>query len=206
MHCGLAIADQTCSNSLSFLGETFSIFLGDVCAAIFLSIGAYLLWYLLKYPGFQVGAEWTLAGWDASKMGRFPNDSDTGQVVLMPNVSVVTRDTNVQKIISAVRVCERADITDPGEILGHIDLQRDPMPVEHRTTGGDLVRLAGPRIECAAKDFRRITSFPVFIQTSDGEFYQATSPGNEPKGIVRLRLQIQKVVYEVKQRIRRRLG
>lgn len=206
MYCELALGPQTGGSPLSFGWETFSIFLGDVCAAIFLSIGAYGIWYLLKYPGFQVGANWTYTGWDAARIGRLPNQSDTGNMVLMPNVSVVSRDINVKKVISAVWVRQRADVADPGEILGHIDLQQAAVPVEVRTTGGDLVRLAGPRIECSAKDFRRITSFPVFIQTSDGEFYQATSPGNEPKGVAKLRLQTQKAVYEVRRRVRRRLG
>jgi hypothetical protein len=190
---------------LSFGWETFSIFLGDVFAATFLSVGAYAVWYLLKYPGFHVGANWSYIGWDATKMGRLPNDSDVGKLVLFPNVSVTSRDTNIKKVISAVWVRQRADIMDPGEILGHVDLQQS-VPVEIRTTGGDLVKLAGPRIECEARDFRRITSFPVFIQTSDGEFYQATSPGNLPKGIAKMRLQTQKLAYEVRRRIRRRLG
>jgi hypothetical protein len=54
-----------------------SIFLGDVLATIFVAGGAYFFWYILKYPGFQVGASWTYSGWDASKMGRLPNESVT---------------------------------------------------------------------------------------------------------------------------------
>jgi hypothetical protein len=206
MFVAFAAECQVGTSPLSFWQETLSIFLGDVFAAIFLSIGAYIIWYLLKYPGFYVGANWTYVGWDATKMGRLPNESDTGSLTLMPNISVVSRDMNIRKVISDVWVRQRADAADPGEILGHINLQRAGIPAEVRTTGGDLLSLRGPTIQCLTKDFRRITYFPVFIETSDGEFYQATSPGNEPKGVARLRQQSQKVVYEAKRRIRKRLG
>jgi hypothetical protein len=205
MFCELPSVAQTTTAPLSFFWETFSIFLGDVLAVLFGSFVTFVLWYLLKYPGFQVGAGWTYVGWDAAKMGRLPNESDTGRMVLFANVSVISKDANVRKVISAVWVRERPDISDPGEILGHVDLQRT-MPAEIRTTGGDLVKLVGPQIECDAKDFKRISSFPIFIQTSDGEFYQASSPGNQPKGIAKLRVRFQRFVFEAKQRLQRRLG
>jgi len=201
MCCNISAAFQTSPPPFPFWPETFSIFLGDVLATIFVGGGAYVLWYLLKYPGFRVGANWTYVGWDFQKKGRPPNESDTEKLVLMPNISVTSHDLKVKKVISAVWVRERADMTNPGEILGRRDLQREGVPVETRTTGGDLLSLTGPTIECPASAFKRITFFPIFVQTSDGEFYQAESPGNAAKGIVKLRYQIQKAVYAAKQRI-----
>jgi hypothetical protein len=202
----IAAICQTNSNSFPFWLETLSIFLGDVLATIFVAIGAYVVWYVLKYPGFRVGANWTYVGWDVQKMGRLPNESDTGTLQLMPNISVVSRDLTVRKVIAAVWVRERADIHDPGEIHGHLDLRRAGVPIGVRTTGGDLLSLTGPKIACQASEFHRISNSPIFIQTSDGEFYQAESPGNTAKGIIKLRYDIQKLVHEAKQRILRKLG
>jgi hypothetical protein len=201
MCCDISAVCQTNPTPFPFWPETFSIFLGDVLATICVAGGAYVLWYLLKYPGFRVGANWTFVGWDVQKIGRLPNESDTGMLVFMPNISVTSYDMKVKKVISAVWVRERADVSDPGEILGHRDLQREGVPIETRTTGGELLSLTGPKIERPTSAFRRITFFPIFVQTSDGEFYQAESPGNAAKGIVKLRHQIQKVVYTAKQRI-----
>ncbi|MGC1416127.1 MAG: hypothetical protein WA817_12640 [Candidatus Acidiferrum sp.] len=186
--------------------ETLSIFLGDVLATIFIGAGAYVLWYILKYPGFRVGANWTYTGWDIQKMGRLPNESDTGSLVLMPNISVTSRDMTIKKVITSVWVRERADLNDPGEIHGVLHLNRAGIPVEVRTTGGDLLTLAGPRITCPASNFQRIFHYPIFIQTSDDEFYKAESPGNMPTGIVKFRYEIQKFVHSAKQRILRKLS
>ena len=93
---------QTSPNPFPFWQETLSIFLGDVLATIFVAGSAYVLWYLLKYPGFRVGANWTFVGWDAQKMGRLPNESDTGALTLVPNISVTSHDMNVKKVIAAV--------------------------------------------------------------------------------------------------------
>jgi hypothetical protein len=126
--------------------------------------------------------------------------SDTGNLVLMPNISVTSYDMNVKKVITAVWVRERADPSDPGQIHGVLHLNQS-MTVEARTTGGDLLILTGPRIACQASKFQQIFYSPIFVQTSDGEFHRAESPGNAAKGIVRLRHQIQKIVYNAKQRI-----
>ena len=201
----MAAICQTTPNPFPFWQETLSIFLGDVLATIFIGVGAYLLWYLLKYPGFRVGANWTYVGWDIQKMGRLPNESDTGNLVLMPNISVTSRDMTVKKVIAAVWVRERADLSDPGEIHGVLHLNQVGIPLEHRTTGGDLLNLRGPTITCQASKFQRIFNSPVFIQTSDGEFYQAESPGNMAKGIVKLRYEIQKFLHSAKQRFLRKL-
>ena len=203
MSYGIASICQT--NPFPFWLETFSIFLGDVLASIFIAASAYALWYILKYPGFRVGADWTYIGWDLTKMGRLPNEIDTGNMELMPNISVTSGDMSVKKVITAVWVRERADVSDPGAIHGVLHLRQAGIPVEVRTTGGDLLNLTGPRIICPASEFRRISHCPIFIQTSDGEFYQAESPGNMPKGIVKLRSGIQKVLHSVKQRILRKL-
>jgi len=76
-----------------FWWETFSIFLGDVAATAVVAVSAYTLFYVLKYPGFRVGANWTFNGWDVGKMGRFSNESDDAPMELRPNVSVVSRNT-----------------------------------------------------------------------------------------------------------------
>ena len=189
-----------------FWWETFSIFLDDVLATIFIGVGAYALWYILKYPGFRVGANWSYIGWDIRKMGRLPNESDTGNLQLWPNISVTSRDMTVKKPITAVWVRERADLSDPGEIHGVLHLNQVGVPLEVRTRGGDLLNLTGPRIGCDASKFQRIFNCPIFIQTSDGEFYQAESPGNMAKGIVKLRYQIQKLLHSAKLRLLRKLG
>jgi hypothetical protein len=108
--------------------------------------------------------------------------------------------------ISAVWVRERADLFDPGEIHGHLDLRQSGLPPEERTTGGDLLSLPGPEITCQASKFQRIFNSPIFIQTSDGEFYQAESPGNSAKGIVKLRYKTQNFYYAAKKRLLIKLG
>ncbi len=186
--------------------ETLSIFLGDVFATGFVAGGAYFLWYLLKYPGFRVGANWSFSGWDTEKMGRLPNDADDVNLDLMPNVSVASRDLTVRKIIASVWVRERADVNDPGVIYGVRHLQREGVPAEVRTTGGDLLTLPGPTIKCHASKLKQTLQCPIFIQTSDGEYYQAQSPGNKPKGIIKLRYEIQNFVYAAKRRFLKKLG
>jgi hypothetical protein len=193
------------SPEFPFWPETFSIFLGDVLATIFIGVGAYSLWYILKYPGFRVGANWSYIGWDLMKIGRLPNESDTGDLQLWPNISVTSRDMTVKKVITSVWVRERADLSDPGEIHGVLHLNQVGVPVEVRTTGGDVLNLTGPTIACDASTFQRIFYCPIFIQTSDGEFYQAESPGNMAKGIVKLRYQIQNFLHSAKMRLLRRL-
>jgi len=185
--------------------ETFSIFLGDVAATVFLAVSAYALFYLLKYPGFRVGANWTFSGWDVGKMGRFPNESDDGPMDLRPNVSVVSRDTDVKKVIVAVWVRERADVSDPGKVYGVRHLHKE-VPAEHRTTGADPLNLYGPNISCNASQFQKITNMPVFMQTSDGRFHKAQSPGNPIKGIAKLRFRVQNLSDAARQWFLAKLG
>ena len=111
-----------------FWWETLSIFLGDVVAVAFAGFITWVFWYVLKYPGFRVGANWTIVGWDSQQMGRLPNESDAGQLTLMPNISVVSFDPKVQKVIHAVWVRERAEIYDPGVIHGHLDRRKMKCP------------------------------------------------------------------------------
>jgi hypothetical protein len=182
-----------------FWKETFSILLGDVLATLVI-LAASVLWFIvIKYPGFRVGANWTYLGWDLEKMGRLPIESDVGELTLIPNIAITSRDVSAKKIIAAVWVRERADVTNPGTIYGVHHL-RDTPP-EERTTGGDILRLMGPRIECPASKFKQIFNCPIYIQTSDGEFYKARSPGNSPEGIVKLRYDIQAFLDSVKRRI-----
>jgi hypothetical protein len=204
MICEIAAICQA-NPKFPFWPETLSIFLGDVLATIFIAVGAYSLWYLLKYPGFRVGANWSYTGWDSGKMGRLPNESDSGNLKIWPNISITSRDMNVKKIITSVWVRERADVSDPGEIHGVLHLNQAGVPVEVRTTGGDLLNLTGPTITCEASKFQRIFNCPIFVQTSDGEFFQAESPGNMAKGIVKLRYQIQNFLHSAKLRLLRKL-
>ena len=206
MCCDISAVYQASPTPFPVWPETFSIFLGDVLAAIFIAGSSYVLWYLLKYPGFRVGANWTYIGWDVKKMGRLPNESDNVDLELMPNISVTSRDMNVKKVIASVWVRERADAHDPGMIYGVLHLQREGMPLEVRTTGGDLLRLPGPRLKCHASMFKQLVNCPIFIQTSDGEYYQAESPGNSAKGIVKMRYEIQNSIYAAKQWVLRKVS
>jgi hypothetical protein len=192
--------------SFPFWWETFSIFLGDVAATVFLALSAYALFYLLKYPGFRVGAGWSFSGWDSRKMGRFPNASDDAPMELWPNVSVVSRDTDVKRVIVAIWVRERAEVVDPGEIYGVRHLHKEGMPAEHRTTGADPLNLPGPKILCKASQFQKITHTPVFMQTSDGRFHKAQSPGNPIKGIAKLRYRVQDASDAARQWFLEKLG
>jgi hypothetical protein len=199
------LAENVPAPGFSFWKETLSIFVGDVLATIFIAIGAYVLWYLVKYPGFRVGANWTFIGWDFQKMGRLPTKSDTGDLKLMPNISVTSRDMSVKKVIASVWVRERADPNNTGKIYGVLHLTRTPMPAELRTTGGDVLRLTGPLIPCSPGEFEKVFNCPIWVQTSVGQFYQAESPGNESRGIVKIRYKVQKIVYAFKQRILNKL-
>ena len=196
-----------------FILETLTIFLGDVLATAFIAIVVYVVWYILKYPGFRVGASWSFKGWSVKQRGRFPSESDTEPMVLTPNVSISSYDTSVKKLVHSIWVRERADIYNPGEILGHLDLQRSFVAVEQRTTGGDVINLHGPSINCVASQFHKIVNFPVFVQTSDGTFYRAESVGNTATGILRLRYRARNTLYKIKQQffalklfIQRRIG
>jgi hypothetical protein len=181
--------------------ETLTIFLGDVFATAFVGLAAYGDWYLLKYPGFRVGASWSYTGWNVQQMGRFPNASDTGPMEFTPNVSITSYDTGVKKIIHSVWVRERADVYNPGTILGHRDLQRDGVLPERRTTGADVLNIQGPHITAPASRFQEVVNFPVFVQTSDGTFYKAVSVGNLPTGVLRLRHRSKNALYKFKQQL-----
>jgi hypothetical protein len=200
----IAAMFQANPSPFPFWEETFSILLGDVLATVVI-LGASVLWFIvMKHPGFRVGANWTYIGWDSEKMQRLPIESDVGELTLIPNIAITSRDMSAKKIIAAVWVRERADVSNPGTIYGVHHLQHTPL--EERTTGGDILRLMGPRIVCPASKFQQIFNCPIYIQTSDGEFYKATSPGNLPEGIVKLRYNIQSFLDTVKRRILSKLS
>lgn len=191
---------------LSWWVETLCITLGDLLAVVVVAIVSSLGLYAITYPGFRVSANWSWVGWDLKKMGRFPNSSDSGAMRLWPNISVTSYDTNVKKLIAAVWVRQRSDVNDPGEILGKIDLRNAVPDADNRTTGGDVLNLRGPEIACDASQFQKMTDFPVFIQTSDGEFYRAISPGNPGTTAFRARLRMQRTVFAAKRRFQNWLG
>src|SRR5215472_13442927 len=88
----IAVICQGNPASFPFWKETLSIFLGDVFAVLFIGAAAAVLAYLVKHPGFRVGANWSYIGWDVAKMGRLPNDTDKGDVQFMPNIAVTSYD------------------------------------------------------------------------------------------------------------------
>jgi hypothetical protein len=61
-------------NTRQFVLETLSIFLGDVLATAFIALVAYVVWYVVKYPGFRVGANLVghLQDGTSSRWGGFP--------------------------------------------------------------------------------------------------------------------------------------
>jgi hypothetical protein len=185
----------------SFLLETLAIFLGDVLAVGFIALASSWYWRVVKYPGFRVGASWSFTGWDHKRMGRFPTASDSVPMTFTPNVSVTSYDVGVKKVIHSVWVRERADVYDPGTILGHRDLQQTGIPPEERTTGGDLLKFHGPTIACPASKFHEVVNYPVFIETSDGTVYKAESVGNQPTGIIRLRYRYRNARHKIKQQL-----
>jgi hypothetical protein len=184
-----------------FLLETLAIFVGDVFASAFIALVVYLVWYLFKYPGFRVGAIWTFTGWNVKQMGRFPNPSDSVPMTFTPSIGITSYDTSIRKLIHSVWVRQRADPQDPGNILGHRDLQQDGVLPELRTTGGDLLNLSGPTISCPASRFHEVVNYPVFIQTSDGAFYKAESVGNTPEGLTRFRYRCKNALYKMRRQV-----
>lgn len=188
----------TCLNDpgpLSFGRETFSIFLGDIAAVSVAALAGLLFFYIVKYPGFRVGAGWS---WTTTK--------PKGKLQVWPNVSVTSYDPNVEKIIATIWVRERADIDNPGAILGKLDLRQTGQPTEDRTTGGDVLNLRGPVIECEQGRADEVMKFPIFVQTSDGHFYKALSPGHPGSRTLQLRMKMQRVVYNLKEGLQKWLG
>ena len=182
-----------------FLLETLSIFLGDVLASAFIALFAYAALRVIRHPGFRVGASWSYTGWNVRAAGRFPNASDLGLMEFTPRVNITSYDDRVRKIIHSIWVRERADVSDPGTIWGHRDLHRDGVPAEIRTTGGDPINIEGPTIPNPASKFHEIVNCPIFIQTTDGNFYKAESVGNTATGVIRLRYRYRNALHSVRQ-------
>lgn len=195
-----------------FLSEILAIFIGDVLATIFIGLSGYLAWRVLRHPGFRVGASWSWKGWDMKTKGRFPAASDNDPMELRAHVGITSYDPDVKRIVHSVWIRQRADVSDPGTILGHRNLQREGIPQEERTTGGDPLQIDGPTIVCPASKFHEVVNCPIFVQTSDGTFYNAESVGNNPEGIIRLRYRYRNALHRARQQffsmnncIRRRL-
>lgn len=175
---GAAIILQT-NPPFHFWLETLSIFVGDVLAVIVVGVGGILLLQKLKKPGFRIKVDWQYIGWDLQKMKRLPNEWDSGNLVVVPMVTLTSHDMAVQKIISVLYVRERADLSDPGDVRAHLELATT-MTEEARTTayqGNPLLKLRGPEIPCQANNARRITQLPVFVETNEGEIFLAEKPG-----------------------------
>jgi hypothetical protein len=189
-----------------FLLETLAIFVGDVLATAFIALIAYLAWRVLKYPGFRVGASWAWEGWNVQQMGRFPTASDSGPMLLRPQISITSYETSVKKVIHSVWVRQHADPQNPGTILGHRDLQREGVAAERRTTGADPLHVIGPEISADASRFQEIVNFPVFVQTTDGAFYKAESVGNAAEGMNRFRYRARNALYRARRQASSLLG
>jgi hypothetical protein len=118
----------------------------------------------------RIGANWTWEGTD-------PKDNNF--IFLHPNINIVSYSNAPRLIIHSVWVRERQDIKKPGQIYGHLNLT-DHMGAEKRTTGGDPVNIAGPRIRCKnlKTEVSKVMTCPVWIQTSDNQWFKAQSTGN----------------------------
>jgi len=182
-----------------FFLETLAIFIGDVLAVGFVSFLGYCAWRVLKYPGFRVGASWSFKGWDLRAMGRLPTGTDADPMEFTPEISIVSYEAGVKKIIHSIWVRERADVLNPGTILGYRDLKRAGVDIDARTTGGDLLNLQGPMISAPASKFHEVINFPIFIETSDGAYYKAQSAGNLPTGSIKFRYRWRDALHRVRQ-------
>lgn len=150
--------------------------------------------WLWSKTGLRIGASW-----------RFNQRGTT--LELHPVVNIVTWVKNqwsTERIVQSIWVRERGEPTNPGNIHGHIDFsglvdQKQKIPIEDRTTGGDPINLNGPTMTCVnassiwGKDGKfdeeaeKIINCPIWIQWSDGTFSKAmSSGGNEPSLLMRL--------------------
>lgn len=129
------------------------------------------MWWWRK-TGIRIGANWQVA--KQSKNG-------TQVLCISPKVNVVSRAQGrwgTTKIVHSIWVRERADIADPGQIYGKVDLT--DTAVHQRTTGGDPLNLTGAAMLCPPGDAETIMKCPIFVQWTDGTFSKAMSMGNEP--------------------------
>jgi hypothetical protein len=68
---------------------------------------------------------------------------------------------------------------NPGQIYGRLDLTK-AVQVDQRTTGGDPMHFTGPRIQSKnlTVEVAKVMRCPIWIQTSDNQWFKAQSPGN----------------------------
>lgn len=152
-----------------YLGETFSGI--SVAALVTLYVERRIKW--IEKKSLYVGANWS---WDV--IGAKGQD----YVVLHPNVSVISRTKAPKLIIHSVWVREskpsKKPSKTPAPIYGHFDLTKAGMTHEKRTTGGDPLYIEGPRIDCEKVEMLRVMRYPIWIQTSDNQWFKAQSMGN----------------------------
>jgi hypothetical protein len=151
-----------------------------VAATAFVGFVVWLFKWLRQSTSLRIGAGWTSA-----------RATDPECVTMHPNVSIVSRPNAPRKIVHSIWVRESKNIYKPGTIYGKIDLA-DTMPVEKRTTGGDLLSFVGPTITCSKAQIPTVMRCAIWIQTTDNTWYKAQSMGNPPKLAERLRLRVRR--------------
>ena len=128
-----------------------------------------LRWYKRN---LRIGANWS---WE----GTVRNDPT--HMILYPNVGIISHKNAPKLIVNSIWVRERKDISNPGQIYGRLDLTPLFLP-NQRTTGGDPLNFNGPKIKCKnlTVEAAKVMRCPIWIQTSDNQWFKAQSPGNAP--------------------------
>jgi hypothetical protein len=151
-----------------YLSETLSGLTVATIVATYVELR--LRWYRKH---LRIGANWTWEG-----LAR----NDPSHILLHPNVSIVSHKNAPKLIVHSVWVRQRKNISNTGQIYGHLDLTQaaPPIPIDKRTTGGDPLFFEGPRIKSKnlTVEVSKVMHCPIWIQTSDNQWFKAQSPGN----------------------------
>jgi hypothetical protein len=148
-----------------YLNNTLSGLTVAIVVALYVELR--LRWYRRN---LRIGANWT---WDGLTR------HDPNYMILHPNVSIVSHRNAPKLIVNSIWVRERKDISNPGQIYGRLDLTK-AVPPDKRTTGGDPLSFDGPSIKSKnlAVEVSKVMRCPIWIQTSDNQWFKAHSPGN----------------------------
>lgn len=151
---------------------------GALVAAVIFGLSTWILAAIRRSASIRVGANWTLDG-----LGSQP-----GFIRMHPNLNVISRRNSPKLIVHSIWVRESKSNRKPGNIYGKIDLTSSTA-ASHRTTGGDPLNLTGPIIICPNEqsNFEKALKYPVWIQTTDNQWFKAQSAGNPPALAERIR-------------------